>query len=323
MRGLFTVPKSLENKLSDMETPYCPPTETFSRILEAHCAAFGIDRSRLQYVVHMDVEDAPCIQLLKPSKRSPSEQLENERSKPEDVRYTVPELVAVMRALRHSDYFASASFANIDLDCIRTCLDYHAPEHIRDVSVLIQELRAIVKHCGRLRRLDFTKSILTPELRRVGKDKGCGILDALRPVCIQQDTNVDWIILNGIPLSNTDVKDLMSMMADRACHLRAVELSGCQLDKWHLEDIMSVLPTQQNTLEAINLSNNQGCLGPGLFGSGFTNCRAMRIVNLSNIRISYEAESFIPANVLQSWRLEELYLSQTRFNDATLSTIIS
>jgi hypothetical protein len=307
MSGIFKVPKLLEKKLSDIVTPDCPPADAFCQILEAHCAAFDVNHRRLQYTVHTGVEDAPRLQLLRP----------------DDADYTVLELIAVMRALQLSDFFGSISFASIDLDCLRTCLDNHGLQNVRDISVLVQELRAVISQCRLLRRLDFTKSISTPELKREGKDKGCGILKALRTVCLQQATNVDWIVLNNIPLSQTDVDDLMAMIGDRTCHLRAVELGGCLLDQWHLEEIMSVLPTQHNTLEAINISNNQGCSGPGLFGSGFMNCEGMRIVNLSNIRLSYEAESFIPFDVLQCWRLEELYLSQTRFNDATLRTIIS
>jgi hypothetical protein len=307
MSRIFKVPKSLERRLSNVVTPDCPPASAFSRILEAYCAAFDIDRCRFQYAVHTGVEDAPRLQLLSPG----------------GVGYTVLELIAVMRALQFSDYFGSVSFAGVDLDGLRACRDEHGPENVRNVSALVQELRAVLRQCKLLRRLDFTNSISTPELKRVGKDRCCGILKALRTVCLQQATNVDWVILNGIPLSQPDVDDLIAMIRDRSCHLRAVELSGCLLDKWHLEEIMGVLPTQYNTLEAINISNNQGCPGPGLFRSCFMNCAGMRILNLSNIRLSFESESIIPLEVLQHWRLEELYLSHTRFNAATLRTIIS
>jgi hypothetical protein len=40
------------------------------------------------------------------------------------------------------------------------------------------------------------------------KDPGCEIISAILALCKEQLTNVNWIVLNGIELGETDLEDM-------------------------------------------------------------------------------------------------------------------
>jgi hypothetical protein len=325
----FFLPLPLKESLSTNTIEPCPSFDAFPRVLETYCSAFQVDINRIKYDVQTDIEDSPRFQLLPPVA------LEAE--------YSVLELVSIMRSLRHNNYFVSVSFAHIPLDTLATSYDHFGDDQIcvnprmghglllsydelRDSSMLVQELSAVVMTSKSLRRLDFTGTITSspqPEEENDGTDRGCGILQALYPLCTNQNTNVDWIALNGIHLSRSDFDCIIGMLAKRDCHIRAIELSGCQLDTWQLRLLLSELPTQAETLELIDISKNPGRLSPEIaFGQSFTNCKGLRVVNLSNVQVTLGPEPLIPDSVMLGWRLEELHLSNTRLNAATLEVIV-
>ena len=327
----FKIPSRLKSRLSSRISATCPADETFTRVLQSYCLAYDIGVDTINYTIREDVEDFPCLQILP-------------RSGPGNQIYSALELIAIMRAVRYSNFFVSLSFANIALDQLRIGSDLYAtdntystpwmgddilwsPEEMRNTSILFQELRAVVMTGKKLRRLDFTNAINrtpNPQHEQAGEDPGCGILDALYPLLIRQNTNLDWIILNGTHLSTTDMDTIMGLLAKKDCHLRAIELSGCHLSNQHLKLILRAFPTQQHTLEVINISNNPGHITPSIdLPLDLEDCKAMRVVDLSNVRITTASESFIPLPILKSWRLEELYLSKTRMSEASVNTLVS
>jgi hypothetical protein len=323
------VPAALQAKLGSTDHPACSRNDTFSRVLQAYCAAWGLHASNIGYSIRTTGEDAPCLQL---SPRSPHGR-----------EYTALEVLAILKALRYDDYFVSISFAHIALDHLATAYDHFGDDNIcmrpvvgdnilidiedmRNGSILFQELSAVVMTGRKLRRLDFTSCIRrtpNPNQEDTPDDKGCGIVEPLYRLCVNQNTNLDWVILNGIHLSRADVEYVMGMLANRDCHLRAIELKGCHLDMWSIRLLLGEFPTQRNTLEVINISHNPGRLSPDVsLDSSFARCESLRIVDLSRLSRTPEPVSLIPDEAISSWRLEELRLSHTSLNERTVDTLV-
>ena len=88
----------------------------------------------------------------------------------------------------------------------------------RDRSLLYQEVQALAMKSTTLRRVDFAdclprrrpRDTFDVEEEGVGteKDPGCEIVAALLPLCKLELTNVDWIVLSGIELGETDLDDI-------------------------------------------------------------------------------------------------------------------
>jgi len=298
-------------------------------VLQAFCAAWGLYASDIAYSIQTIGEDVPSFQLLPRSH--------------DDRDYTALEVLAVLRALRYNDYFVTISFARIPLDHLATSYDHFGDDHIcmapavgeniligiedmKNGSLLFQDLSAIVMTSRKLRRLDFTSCIQrtpNPNLEDSGEDKGCSIVEPLYRLCTNQNTNIDWIIFNGIHLSRTDVDYVMGMLGNRDCHIRAIELSGCHLDMWSLRLLLGEFPTQRHTLEVMNISNNPGRLSPDIvFDSSFASCQSLRIVNLAQLLRTPEPVSLLPMEAIFAWRLEELNLSQTSLNENTVDALV-
>lgn len=320
---------ALPNKPDSRETIVDAPQDIFVRVLQVYCRAWGLYVSSISYSVEHEGENAPRFSLLPRKDGQPS--------------YTVLELLAVLRALRHNSYFISISFANISLDELASAYDSYGYDHVcvnprigsitalnmdqmRSRPLLYQEISAIAMTSVRLRRLDFT-SCLTPQSYAIEEssvdEKGCGIIEPLYRLCVNQNTNVDWLVLNGIKLRRADTDYVMAMFGNRDCHLRAIELSNCNLDMWSLRLLLNTMPTQNNTLEVINISNNPGRLSPDIsIDDKFSNCHSLRMINLSRILRTNEPVSLLPIDIIASWRLEELRLSQTSLNASTIDDLI-
>jgi hypothetical protein len=327
---LFRVPMPLQHQLSSSESTTTSTAETFSTTLEAHCSAFDVNYESIIYSIDLEREDSPAISLIP-------------RSDAYAIDYSIPEIMAFMRALRYNEYFGSISFSGVSLDRLAESFDRFGDDHIvtkpkmgsdiiiafeelKHNPILFQEITSIVITSRKLRLLDFSNSIMripNPTLDQTGEDKGCIIVEALYPLCANQNTNVDWIKLNGIHLAKSDIEYIMAMVSRKDCHIRAVELSGCHIDVFNMRLLVQSLPTQCNTLEVIDISNNPGRISPGItFPLSFMECTSLKRLNLSGLHISPEPTSLISFDVFSSWRLEELYLTKTRVNDATLTTLI-
>lgn len=298
--------------------------QCFDRTLIAYSASYGVDTSNIRYSIDLECEDAPRFNLLPPAV--------NNRQ-----RYAALELLAVMRALRYNESFVSISFSGINLDVLQGFRDsygldldaYQSRSGMQlniagqdRLTVLSQEIRALALKSRRLRRLDFSFCLTRTPLSDSGaRDPGCGIPEAIFPLCRRQLTNVDWIVLNGIKLGDSDLDYLVDAASQRTSHLRALEVGNCGLAVHDLDLVLSTLAAQETTLEAVNISGVQGRLSPELFHQQIGYFGHIRKIDLSRVARTSGPEPLIAPDTLLNWRLEELSLSQTVVNQQTVDSI--
>ncbi|KAK6439039.1 hypothetical protein LTR95_004754 [Oleoguttula sp. CCFEE 5521] len=306
----------------------------FERTLTAYCVAYGMSPANIRYVVNYQCEDAPRFELLPPA----------DSRRPE---YGPLELIAITRALRYNESFGSLSFANIPLDSLNGLHDNYGKEYVcietkagtpiklseEELSrscLLVQEVRAMAATSKKLRRLDFSSCIVSspqsthtmPESGSArSKDLGCGIVEALFPLCRHQTTNVDWVCLNGICLSDTDLDYLVGAAVEKACHFRAIELNQCGLTDRSLGLILDALRAQDNTLEAIELAGNTARINPAAFDAQLGIFGFIRNLNLSYASRTSGSEPLLQAETLLNWRLSQLRLSGTNLNTSTIDAV--
>jgi len=322
---------------SDIEMLLTPPVDSdveeyscFDRTLTAYCVAYGVDPANVRYTVDEAGEDAPRFELHPPA----------------DLRrayYNALELLAIMRALRYNESFLSISFANNPLDSLSGLVDLFGQELIcsrakdgrpirlpggenRSMPLLIQEVRALAATNKKLRRMDFSACLppkpQTPQmLEERPDDSGCGIIEALVPLCRQQSTNVDWICLNGIELSDTDLDYLVGAAVDKACHFRAIELNRCGLNDRSLGLILDALRAQENTLESLEVAGNTARLNPVAFDAQLGIFGFINRLNLSYVSRTSGPEALLQAETLLAWKLQDLRLSGTTLNTATVDAV--
>ncbi|CAI7618511.1 unnamed protein product [Penicillium manginii] len=321
----FVVPRELQNE-------NFPPAALdedygcFDRTLVAYSASYDVDTSNIRYTIDLECEDAPCFRLLRPASSRTS-------------RYSAHELIAVMRALRYNESFRSISFRGINLDAlqgIRDVLGVDVDVHLdrsgslvnipgqTNLTVLSQEVRALALKSESLRRLDFSYCLTrtpTPTLDKGSRDPGCGIPEAIFPVCRRELTNVDWVVLNGIKLGESDLDYLVDAASQRKSHLRALEVGDCGLSVHEIDLLLSTIVAQESTLEAINISGVQGRLNPDVLQQYIGYFGQIRKINLSRIPRTSGSEPLITAEMLFNWRLEELILSRTAVNRETVDSL--
>ncbi|OAP56836.1 hypothetical protein AYL99_08948 [Fonsecaea erecta] len=317
---IFDVPPEIDDQ---MIPPNFPKEEhdCFDRTLIAYCAGYDVDTSRICYSVDYDCEDAPRFQLLPPAS---------------GVLYSALELLAVFRALRYNESFSSISFARINLLPLRLSYDGFGsdldslftrsgnPTNIaghQELPVLAQEIRVLALKSRRLRRLDFSHTIPHQAKALDGEALSCGILEALTPLCKRSLTNVDWIVLTGLRLADSDLNYLVDAASERKCHLRALEIGECGLSVHDIDVLLSALAIQESTVEVIDISGAQGRFSPELFQRGMGAFTRIRRLNLTRVQKTAGSEALLPPEVLLTWRLEALYLSQTTLNEQTVDSI--
>lgn len=320
----FVVPPELHNDENfppvDLDEDY----GCFDRTLVAYSASYDIDTSNFRYTIDHECEDAPCFRLLRPASRKTS-------------RYSALELIAVMRALRYNEFFRSISFRSINLDALQGLRDPHGMDvdvqldrsgslvHIpgeANLTVLSQEVRALVLKSTCLRRLDFSYCLTrTPTMDKGSRDPGCGIPEAIFPVCRRKLTSVDWVVLNGIKLGESDLDYLVDAASQRRSHLRALEVGDCGLSVHDLDLLLSTLVAQESSLEAINISGVQGRLNPDVLQQYLGYFGQIRKINLSRISRTSGSDPLITAEMLFNWSLEELVLSRTAINRQTVDSL--
>lgn len=310
---MLNVPREME----DTNPPSYPVEDhqCFDRTLIAHCAAYGVDTSQIFYTIDYQCEDAPCFVLVPRLHRA----------------YAAVELLAVFKALRYNESFTSISFSGIDLNPLRHMYDPHGTDidslttrsgtpinmdgHL-DLPLLLQEIRGLALKSRRLRRLDFTRSL--PE--STPRDS-CGIPEALVPLCKRSLTNIDWVTLNGICLSETDIDYLVDAASERRTHLRSLEIGDCGLNVHAINVLLSTLATHGSTLEAIDISRVQGRFSPEIFQQQIGYFTHIRRLNLTGVQKTKGPEPLILPETLLTWRLETLLLSQTSLNEQTVDSI--
>lgn len=320
----WNVPDSLDDQIWDIPNSG-EPYECYDRTLAAYCRAYGLDASKILYQVHEQCEDALVFRLLPPSDRNRT-------------RYTTLELLAIFRSLRYNESFTTLSFHSISLDALYTARDQFGDDHVpwttksgqplnipdqKNATLLVQEVRALAVKCRRLRRLDFS-FCLTRSLAKNDdhvQDPGCGICEALFPMCEQQWTNVDWIILNGIYLTDIDVDYLFSAAIDRSCHFRALDVGYCALVDRSMQTVLQAISHQGPTMESVDLSGNLARQEPTALEDNLAGLEFMRKVNLSNINRTSGPEPLLAAEMLCGWKLTELRLSNNLINQATVDAL--
>lgn len=326
----FVVPEPVRDDILRQSQAHTMDQDSLDRTLIGYCIAYGVQPENISYQITYPDEDSPRFELLRPIGLRRSQ-------------YTVPELLAVMRALRYNETFAGISFKDVHLDILNGLIDEYGVEHVctktkrgtyarmdmddlSRASVLVQEIRALALTNRKLRRMDFSNCIKKKpkdftEAKSSARDSGCGIVEALFPLCKYQTTNVDWIALNGIQLGETDLDYLVAAAVERACHLRALELSRCGLTDRALSLILDSLRPQENTLEALNLSANPFRLSPALFDSQIGCFAYLTKLDLSHVARTSGPEPLISFETLNVMRLQELSWSGTSLNAATIDAI--
>lgn len=325
----FTVPAQVEENYFPNERFRDEDHNCFERTLTALCAAYGVDASVIRYAIHYDVEDSPRFELLKPMH-------------PHSGDYSPLELLAIFRSLRFNESFTSMSFAQVSLDILNLMKDPYGLENICTTSkygspvnvsledqerssLLVQEVRALAMGNKRLRRFDFSSCVSASGSSDVLSSStipvSCGLIEALYPLCRDQATNIDWLILNGCKLTSQDLASLISLVGERRSHLRAIEVSDCGLTNEQTTMFLEALCVQRSTLEALDISSNRFRLSPTtlprqLHGFGF-----IRKLDLSNLKVDHSAEPLLPLPLLCSWRLEELCLRGIVLNNQSLGAI--
>lgn len=327
---LFIVPDPVKHDILRQASPHGISQDSLDRTLIGYCVAYGVKPTNIRYAITYPEEDHPRFELLPPvGLRRPQ--------------YTDLELLAVMRSLRYNENFGSISFRGVSLDSLNGLNDDFGDDHVctktkrgtvlrLDVEelgrscLLVQEIRALAVTSRRLRRLDFSGCISRKPGDHLAsttktRDVGCGIVEALFPLCKYQSTNVDWIALNNIQLGETDLDYLVAAAVERSCHLRALELSGCGLTDRTLSLLLDALRPQENTLEALDLSSNAFRVSPTIFDSQIGVFGYLTKLNLSGVARTSGDEPLISVETFQAWRLQELVLSGTSLNSATVDAV--
>lgn len=300
----------------------------WSMTLTAFCVAYGVDPSIVMYSVEYEVEDPPRFIMFPPARVRRAT-------------YTPIELLAIMRSLRYNESFGTLDFSNISLDVLNEAYDTHGEEYICEFqktgapigitfeeqaqsSLLVSEIRALAATNRRLRRLDFSASVnsqLSDPTPQAKLPQGSGIFEALYAVCSKQSTNVDWFCVNGIPLQEQDLEYLISLLAQRACHVRGLELGGCSLIDHSVQLILDTLKTQSSTLETLVLSGNNNRIMPTPLSRSLESFEFIRKIDLSYSAVSAGEEPLLAFETLKRWRLEDLRLAGTALNHESVQAI--
>ncbi|KAL9104411.1 MAG: hypothetical protein Q9163_000616 [Psora crenata] len=299
------------------------PYQALNRTLAAYCAAYDLNAAGFRYTDSFDGEDAPVF-ILQPHA--------------DGRKYTVLELLAMLRALRYNESFGTLSFQDIDLSDLQRHRDPYGHDHVpwttksgeslnqpeqANCTLLVQEVQALALKSRRLRRLDFTNCIMkrAQTLHELEEDPGSGICEALFPLCVRQLTNIDWVVLNGLTLCEVDIDYIFSAAIDRSCHFRALHIGGCGLGERNMFTILNALSHQSATMESIDISGNLARLDPKALQDELRSFSFIRKLNLSNLSRISGPQPLLPAELLLVWRLEELYVAGTALNEESIDAI--
>ena len=321
---VWNVPKELDESLLPV-----PPVEdedhmAFDRTLTAYCVNYNLDPSKIRYTVHYEGQDAPEFELLAPN--------DSRRSK-----YNALELLAIFRALRYNESFHAISFRHTKLDALHGLYDRQGSEHfmwktksgntinlprLDQTPLLVQELQCLALKSTRLRRLDFSACLSRkPKDLDSAQDPGSGVCEAIFPLCALQLTNVDWITLDGVALSEIDIEYLFAAAIKKTSHFRALELGRCGLSEEMINIAIQSMIHQEDTLESLNLSGNPARLSAEALGRQLSRFKRLRRLSLSNFLLNSGPEPVLSLDVLLRWRLEALFLSGTSLNTESVDSL--
>ena len=318
----WNVPQNLEDDLLPVPSKY-EEDAGFARTLTAYCISYGIDASIIRFSIDHHCEDAPAFELHPPD--------DNGRAK-----YSVLELLAVMRALRYNELFTTISFANIALDVLHGIRDEQGWDHVpwttrsgeplqisqqENSWLLVQEVQALALKSRRLRRLNFSRCLTRKPEGDPVRDLGCGLCEALFPLCAKQLTNVDWIILNGIALADVDIDFFYAATVERSCHFRGLDLGSCGMMDRGMNTVLQAIAHQEATMESLDLSGNMARIDPKILEQQIQGFGYLRKINLSHTYRTLGPEPLIAADVLLTWKLEDINLCRTVLNERSVDAL--
>ena len=320
----WNVPQSLDDALLPVPPPDVEDHLCFDRTLIAYCMSYNVNPSNIRYTVNYACEDGPEFDLLEPNN-------------PRRPQYNSLELLAVLRALRYNESFHAISFRNAKLDALHGLYDRHGSEHfmwttksgqainlprLDQTPLIVQELQCLSLKSTRLRRFDFKNCLSRkPKDLRNAQDPGSGICEAIFPLCALQLTNVDWIVLSGIALSEIDIEYLYAAAIQKSCHFRALELGRCGLADETLSISIQGMAYQGDTLESLDISGNPARLNPSALGKQLHQFNCIRKLDLSKVSVNAGPEPILSFELLMKWKLEYLYLSGTTLNTESVDSL--
>jgi len=85
--------------------------------------------------------------------------------------------------------------------------------------------------------------------------------------------------------------------------------------------LLSQLEHQNNTMECVNVADNPGRINLARFRTSMSRFSKIRRLDLSRITRTSGDETLIEAEIMLTWRLEELVMNGVPMNDKTLDTI--
>lgn len=325
---LYNGPSPFEDEIRlDGEEPV-GEYDGWSEALTAFSVAYGINSYVFRYSIEDEGEDAPRF-ILYPPNRS------------QRVNYTHLELLAVMRSLRYNESFGTLDFSRVSLDELNELYDTQGQDYLCQyqktgapigvsfddqcrATMLVSEIRALAASNRKLRRVDFSSTVMSHTSAPDDKpSSGSGIFEALYPICHKQSTNVDWFAVNNVALMERDLEYLISLLAERACHVRGLEVGSCSLTDHSFQLVLDTLKVQANTLEALVLSANSNRVIQTQLSRSLDAFTFIRKLDLSHMTINCVSEPLLGFETLKRWRLEDLNLAGTRLNDESISDLCS
>ena len=321
---VWNVPQSLDDALLSVPPPESEDHLCFDRTLIAYCVCYNVDPSYIRYTVNYSCEDGPEFDLLSPNHSRRSQ-------------YSSLELLAILRALRYNESFHAVSFRNAKLDALHGLYDRHGSEHfmwttksgqtinlprLDQTPLIVQELQCLVLKSTRLRRLNFSGCLSRkPKDLRSAQDPGSGICEAIFPLCALQLTNVDWIVLSGIALSEIDIEYLYAAAIKKSCHFRGLDLGRCGLSDETLNISIQSMVNQGDTLESLDISGNPARLNPHLLGQQLQQFNYIRRLDLSKVTVNAGLGPILEFELLMRWKLEYLSFSATTLNTESVDSL--
>jgi hypothetical protein len=139
-------------------------------------------------------------------------------------------------------------------------------------------------------------------------ESGCGITEAVMPLCRRGLTNCDWFDLTGIELVEPDLDWLVDAAASRLAHFRGFELARCGLTERMATLFLNALVAHENTLESLNLCGNPGRIHAPSLNNSMSYFPFLRKLNLSRLLRTSGEDPLLTAETLLRWRLEDLDL---------------
>ncbi|KAH8673931.1 hypothetical protein BX600DRAFT_220405 [Xylariales sp. PMI_506] len=310
----------------------------FKRTLEAFLE--GYECSSVAWKVNWrGVKYPPEFQLLPPQNKK---------------RYSVKQLLAVFRALRFNDYFKSLSFHNVNFSALsglfdnkdrleptiwlsrtgKRTLTRDEYEVLEKSSILFQEIVALLLGSESVRHIDLSFVLPDATIGARSSITGSGLSQSLScevvpPIVFllrSLQTRCKSIILNGNPLSSTDVSEINQILQYRPGLMRGLGFSQCKLDDMSMILLWEAIHEQRHSLEVLEFSRNFSCLEATRISRTLREANKICRLDLAHcLKGDLDGPLFHPWNTSpysDAWVLEEVDLSGWKVNFDTIRELL-